>query len=446
MGFSASFLWGAATAAYQIEGAACSDGKGLNIWDTFSHTPGKVYGGQTGDTACDHYQRLEEDLDLMQRLGLKSYRFSVSWARILPDGTGKVNEAGIDFYNRLIDGLLKRDIIPMMTLYHWDLPYALHCKGGWLNSDMAGWFGEYAALLKKRFGDRVKYFITLNEPQIFTGLGYANGEHAPGYQLARPELIRISYNALRAHGQAVQALRDGPACQIGISCASKPSCPETDSKEDLEAARAAFLDTDNPLFYFKDVFWLDPILKGKYPDWVYQLDDVHMPLISAAELKQISQPIDFVGLNIYEGFRIRAGQAAPAAMPVGAPRNSTGWPLVPESLYWGPYWIHDRYHMPVIITENGMACHDAVSLDGKVHDPNRIDFLQRYLRHLRKAAEDGVDVRGYFTWSLLDNFEWAKGYQERFGIVYVDFATKERIWKDSAYWYQDVIASNGETL
>ena len=448
MGFKKDFIWGAATASYQVEGAAFEDGRGLSIWDTYSHTEGKVYRGQNGDTASDQYHRLEEDLDLMASLGLKAYRFSVSWSRIIPDGTGSVNPKGIDYYNSLINGLIKRGIKPCMTLYHWDLPYALHLKGGWLNDDMPVWFADYARVIKESFGDRVHDFITFNEPQAFVGCGYFQGVHAPGYRLPKPELMRIGHNILKAHGMAVTELRKGEKCRIGFTAATQPAIPCSDSKADKDAAREGYFFSDHEAFTFSDSFWLDPVFLGKYPDWVYRYEAINKPVITDDDLNLINQPIDYVGMNIYSGKYIRAAENGREiiTLPDGCPRTAIGWDITPEALYWGPYFYNERYKVPVVITENGLSCHDRISMDGRVHDPDREDYLHRYLKALRDAASDGVDIDGYYEWSLLDNFEWAEGYKERFGMIYVDYATKERTVKDSAYGYKRVIETNGEEL
>lgn len=445
MGFSQEFLWGAATASYQIEGAAYEDGKGLNIWDVFSHEDGKIYQNHNGDIACDHYHRLEEDLDLLSSMGVKSYRFSVSWSRILPNGTGEVNQKGIDFYKKIIVGLKKRGIEPCMTLYHWDLPYALHLRGGWLNEHSPQWFADYAALIKKFFGDDVHYFITFNEPQVFIGCGYLTGEHAPGYKLERPELIRMAHHVLLAHGLAVKELRKGEPCKIGFTGASVPGIPVTNSEEDVQTAYEQYFTSNCKDYIFSDAFWFDPVLKGKYPAWVIFSNDLAMPSITKQDMEIISQPIDFVGLNIYQGKYIRADQGVVGAKP-GTPRTAIGWNITPEALYWGPKFFYQRYHKPIMITENGMSCHDAVSLDGKVHDENRIDYIHRYLKELKRAASDGVEVTGYYAWSLMDNFEWGNGYNDRFGMIYVDYETQKRTVKESAYFYKHVIETNGSEL
>lgn len=445
MGFKKDFIWGAASAAYQVEGAAFDDGKGLNIWDTFSHEKGKIYNEHNGDVACDQYYLLEDDLKAMTEIGIKSYRFSVSWARILPQGTGKVNEKGIEFYNRLIDELIKRNIRPCMTLYHWDLPYELHLKGGWLNGDSPKWFEEYASVIKERFGDRVHDFITFNEPQVFVGCGYFEGVHAPGRQLSRAELIRIGHNVLKAHGLAVRALRNGDECKIGITGASCPAIPASTDEKDIKAAEKCYFESDYDAFAFSDAFWFDPVFTGKYPDWVYDFKAINKPIITDSDLELICQPLDFLGLNIYNGKYV-SEQKGVLGNPQGFGRTLVGWPITPEALYWGPKFMYERYKKPIIITENGMSCHDVVSLDGKVHDENRIDYLHRYLLEYKRAADDGVELNGYYVWSLTDNFEWAYGYSQRFGLTYIDYNSQERIVKDSGRFMKSVIESNGENL
>ncbi len=445
MAFKENFLWGAATSAYQLEGGFLEDGRGLSVWDVFSHTPGKIYDNHNGDVSCDHYHRLEDDLELMKELGLKSYRFSVSWSRIIPDGIGKVNEKGIDFYNRLIDGLIKHDIKPCLTLYHWDLPYSLHLKGGWLSDEAPQWFEYYTKIICESFGDRVKDFITFNEPQVFGGCGYFEGVHAPGYKLGKGELLRIGHNILKAHGRSVTVLRKVSDVRIGFTAASCPCIPASKESRDIEAARESYFASDYDAFLFSDAYWLDAIIKGRYPEWVYNYKGFDAPTITEEEMKLISQPIDFLGMNIYNGKYVSA-ESGILKNEDGIARTSIGWPITPEALYWGPKFYFERYEKPIMITENGMACHDAVSMDGKVHDPNRTDYLNRYIAELKRAAEDGVEVDGYYVWSLIDNFEWAQGYKERFGVIYCDYKTGKRIIKDSGVWYSKVIESNGEIL
>lgn len=452
MGFKDEFVWGAATSSYQIEGAAAEDGKGKNIWDVYVKEPGKIYQGHTGEVACDHYHRYKEDVKIMKQMGLKGYRFSINWARVLPEGTGKINEKGIEFYNKLIDELLEAGIEPYVTLYHWELPYALYQKGGWMNRDIAEWFGEYAGLVSERFSDRVKNFFTLNEPQCFVGLGFLTGEHAPGLHAPLRDTFLMAHNALRAHGRAVQMLRKNAKqpIKIGYAPTAGMTYPATDRPEDIEAAREAlFSMPDLQNWTWNVAWWSDPVILGKYPDEGMKLYEPYLPEITEEDMRLISEPIDIYGQNIYNGRCIRMGkEGKPEEVKRydGFPRTANNWPVTPESLYWGPKFLYERYKKPIYITENGLSCHDVVSLDGKVHDFARIDFLERYLSELKRAAEDGVDIGGYFQWSLLDNFEWNYGYMERFGLVYVDYRNQKRIWKDSAYWYRDLIRRNGESL
>lgn len=450
MGFAKDFVWGAATSSYQIEGTGRDSGKGQNIWDVFTKEPGRVYEGHTGDIACDHYHRFRENVAYMKELGLKGYRFSIDWSRVLPEGTGKVNEKGIDFYNALIDELLEQGIEPYITLYHWELPYEIYKRGGWMNPEIVEWFGQYARLVAERFSDRVKYFFTLNEPQCFVGLGFLQGCHAPGVKAPLRDTFEMAHNALKAHGRAVQMLRayGKQNVQIGYAPTSGMCYPEKETPKDIEAARKALfaLPDDLSNWTWNVSWWSDPVILGKYPEEGMKKYEKYLPVITDEDMKLISQPIDFYGQNIYNGRCIRMGtdgRPEEVRRPAGFPKTATNWPVTPEALYWGPKFLYERYRKPIYITENGMACHDTVSQDGKVHDPNRIDFLARYLKNLKRAAEE-IDIRGYFQWSLMDNFEWDKGYAERFGIIYVDFETQERIWKDSAYWYRDLIRRNGD--
>lgn len=452
MRFPENFVWGAATSAYQIEGAVQEDGKGLHIWDVYTQEPGKIYEGHSGAVACDHYHRYREDVMHMKAMGLKAYRFSIDWSRVLPEGTGRVNEAGIAFYSNLIDALLEHGIEPYITLYHWELPYELYKKGGWMNRDSAEWFGEYAKLVAERFGDRVTHFFTLNEPQCFVGLGFLQGVHAPGIKLPLRDTFEMAHNVLRAHGRAVQMLRQYSKKKVLVGYA--PTCgmcyPATEKQEDIEAARQALfaMQEDDLNWTWNVAWWSDPVILGRYPEEGMRKYEAYLPRITEADMELISEPIDFYGQNIYNGRCIRRGEDGrpqEVKRQAGFAKTAVNWPVTPEALYWGPRFLYERYHKPIYITENGLACHDTVSLDGKVHDPNRIDFLARYLQSLKKVSGE-VDIRGYFQWSLMDNFEWEKGYAERFGLIYVDFETQERIWKDSAYWYRDLIQSGGEEL
>ena len=449
MGFRKDFVWGAATAAYQIEGAWNEDGKGPSVWDDFAHQPGKVYGNHTGDVACDHYHRAEADVQLMAELGLRAYRFSVSWPRVLPEGFGAINEKGVAFYDRLIDALLEKGIAPYMTLFHWDYPSALQQRGGWENPDSAGWFADYAELCARRFGDRVRDFITFNEPQCFVGLGYQINSFAPGLTMSDASLGRISHNVLLAHGRAVQALRAAaPGVRVGYAPCGDAAIPATDAPEDVEAARQAYFSIFKDRGLFNVSWWSDPALLGTYPEEGLRIWGGGLPKRWEQDLAIIHQPLDFYCQNIYDGryWRAAEGGFEQVDYPQGTPKTACGWMITPKALYWGPKFLYERYQTPFIISENGMSCLDSVSLDGCVHDPQRQDYLHRYLLEYRRAAEDGVDARGYFQWSLMDNFEWTSGYNERFGMVYVDYATQARIVKDSARWYKGVIEANGENL
>lgn len=450
MSFSKDFVWGAATAAYQIEGAAFEDGKGLSVWDTCCKKPGFVKNGDTGNVACDHYHRYKEDVKIMKEIGLKAYRMSISWPRILPDGIGKVNEKGLDYYDNLIDELLKNGITPYITLFHWDYPNELYKKGGWLNPDSSDWFAEYTRVVVERLSDRVTHWITENEPQCYIGLGHLDGSHAPGVKLSKADFLLAAHNSLLAHGKAVQTIRKYSKlpCEIGYAPVGFSFYPETNSKEDIEAARSYTFEhfSDN---WFTSSWWMDPVYLGKYPEEGLKYYEQWLPHMKQDDLKTIFQPIDFSGVNIYNASKVRMnnnGTAEIVKREPGFDQTAFKWPVTPEALYWGPKFFYERYGKPILITENGLSNADWVSIDGKVHDPQRVDFLYRYIRELKKAATDGIDIKGYFTWSLMDNFEWAHGYNERFGLVYVDFNTQKRIIKDSAYWYKKVIQSNGEII
>jgi len=450
MHFPDGFLWGAATSAYQIEGARDADGKGLSVWDTFCLRPGAIRNDDTGDLACDHYRRWRDDVRLIRELGLRAYRFSLSWPRILPTGVGAVNPAGLDFYERLVDALLAEGIVPCLTLYHWDQPQALYERGGWLHPDSPAWFAEYAAVVADRLSDRVEWWLTLNEPEIFIGLGYGAGVHAPGEQLVFSQLLRVVHHALLGHGLAVQALRARArrTVRIGMANAVSQCVPATESSEDVEAARKAMFGPVNA-WNWGPAWLLDPLHLGRYPDDQQRLFERHTPPFPEEEVKTIAQPLDFFGLNLYFAKVVRAGsegRAEEVRPAMGAPRTALDWPVVPQALYWVPRFLWERYRKPLLITENGLSCRDWVSLDGRVHDPQRVDFMARYLRELGRAMAEGVEVQGYFHWSLFDNFEWAEGYRERFGLVYVDYATQARVPKESAGFYKRVIETNGRAL
>ena len=440
MSFRKDFMWGAATASFQIEGAWNEDGKSPSIWDEFCHRGGKIEDNSSGDIACDHYHRYKEDVKLMAELGLKAYRFSIAWTRILPDGTGKINEKGLEFYSNLVDELLKYNITPYVTLYHWDLPYCLQLKGGWTNPESPLWFEDYTKVIVKCFGERVKNYITFNEPSVFMGCGCSQGAHAPGYQLSTRDLLHMGHNIHLAHGRAVKVIRElTPFAEVGITLASLPAIPVTE--KDADAAYESHFSITREFFFWSDAYWADPIVLGHYPEKLLQETKDIFPSFTDEDMKLISQKIDFIGINIYQGHYTGDYTRKP-----GTPHTEIGWDTFDSALEWGVKHFTKRYQIPIYITENGLSCHDWESLDGKVHDPNRIDFLHRYLRGLKTAAESGCDVRGYFQWSFMDNFEWAKGYNPRFGMVFCDYATQKRIPKDSAYWYKEVIEANGENL
>lgn len=448
MGFRKDFIWGSATASFQIEGGA--DTRGECIWDVMCRQPGRVYQGHNGVTACDHVHRFREDIAIMRELGIKNYRFSISWPRVIPDGTGEVSQSGLHFYSELVDCLLENGIRPFVTLYHWDLPQAIQAKGGWANPQIVSWFERYTEVVAKCFGTRVMDYFTLNEQQCFLGLGYFVGDHAPGAKYTPPEtMLPMVHNSLLAHGAAVRKLRElVPGVRVGVAPCADACVPESDKPEDIEAARQAYFASE-PNNYFSVALYSDPMMLGEYPADLLSYAGHMLPKGFERDLPLIHEKLDYYAQNIYNGRMFRCGADGKSEFvprPAGWPRTAIGWSIMPEALYWGPKFLYERYKTPFIISENGMSCHDAVSLDGMVHDPNRQDYMHRYLRQLRRAAEDGVDVRGYFAWSLMDNFEWQQGYSERFGLVYVDYQTQKRTIKDSARWYSGVIAQNGENL
>lgn len=447
MDFGKDFIWGAATASYQIEGAANKDGRGLSVWDIFCKNEGKVYGEQSGEIACDHYHRYKEDVKLMKEIGLQAYRFSLSWSRILPEGVGKVNQKGLDFYDRLVDELLKNNIEPYITLFHWDFPYELYKKGGWLNADSSEWFAEYAEVVAKRLSDRVKNFMTQNESVCFISHGHKLGVHAPGLQLPWDDVLLSAHNSLLAHGKAVMALRSHgkQALQIGYAPTGTITIPKDETPSNIELARKKMFEFSEKNLWIPS-FWLDPIIFGQYSKEVIEVFGEDMPRINDEDMKIINQPLDNLGFNIYTGTTVgedKNGQSYHIKNKVGRPHTDMGWGITPKSLYYGPKFLSERYNLPVLITENGMANLDWVNSEGKIHDPQRIEFIKQYLRECKRAKNDGVNVKGYFLWSLMDNFEWAEGYEKRFGIIHVDYETQKRTFKDSAYWYKSVIETNG---
>jgi len=448
--FPADFLWGAATAAYQIEGAADVDGRTASIWDTFCRVPGAVDGGDNGDVACDHYHRYPDDVALMSELGLRSYRFSVAWPRVQPTGRGPANRRGLDFYRRLVDDLLSRDIEPWVTLYHWDLPQELEDAGGWPARDTAARFADYAALVHGALGDRVRYWTTLNEPWVSAFLGYGSGLHAPGRrdQLAA---IHAAHHLMLGHGLASQALRaNDPGIQVGITLNLYPVSPASDAAADRDAARR--------IDGLANRFFLDPLMRGSYPadvraDLAESCDFGH---VRDGDLATISAPLSMLGVNFYHGQVVAAADDGAEPDPNwpggegirfvgrGAPVTAMGWEIDAPGLTRTLCRIAEDYPgVPLYVTENGAAFTDEVGPDGAVDDPDRVAYLDAHLRACHEALATGVPLRGYFVWSLLDNFEWAYGYSRRFGIIYVDYRTQRRIPKASAWWYSRIIAAGG---
>jgi beta-glucosidase len=442
--FPDGFLWGASTSAHQVEGSPLADGAGPSIWHRFERTPGMVRDGDTGDVACDHYRRFEEDVRLMREIGLNSYRFSIAWSRVLPQGKGAVNEKGLDFYRRLVDGLLANGIKPMATLFHWDLPAALDDLGGWLNPEVARWFADYGQTVFRALDDRVELWATLNEPWVVTDGGYLHGVLAPGHRNLFETPI-ASHNLLRAHAAAVQVYRAEGKHQIGIVVNIEPKDPASDSPEDLAAtARAdAYMNRQ----------YLDPVFLGRYPEEMREVFGEAWPDFPAADLEQIRQPIDYVGVNYYTR---RVTRNDPAIFPLRAngvrqrqhTYTETDWEVYPQGLADALLGVRQRYGaIPLYVTENGAAFYDPPTAgpDG-IQDPLRVDYLREHLRVVHRLIADGLDLRGYYAWSLLDNFEWSLGYSKRFGIVHVDYATQKRTPKASARFYADVIRTRGAAL
>lgn len=446
MSFNKDFAWGVATSSQQIEGAYLDGGKGLNIWDVYSHEPGKIEDGKNSDVACDHYHLFKEDVKLMSSLGINAYRFSISWSRIFPDGTGRMNEDGVRFYSELIDELIAHGIEPYITLFHWDYPYSLYKKGGWLNDESVEWFADYAAKIVELYSDRVTHFITFNEPQCFIGLGYLKATHAPGLSVPYKDAFQMAHNVLKAHGAAVISMRKAAKqnIKIGYAPTINGHYPATDSPEDIEATRKAFFACPelSKNVFWNVTWWSDPVILGRYPEDGLNMYSAYLPEITDEDMRLINQPIDFYAQNIYHGSKIKAGENGQPTVieyPESSPHTCMGWPITPKSLYWSPRFLTERYNLPFYISENGAAMPDELTADGKIHDTDRISFLSSYLDELERASDDGVDVRGYFLWSFMDNFEWAKGYKPRFGIVYTDYESMKRIPKDSAYWYKEYI-------
>ncbi|MEA2725474.1 MAG: beta-glucosidase [Gemmatimonadales bacterium] len=450
--FPDGFLWGAATSAYQIEGSPLADGAGPSIWERFVHSPGLTTSGETADVACDHYRRSGADVELMAGLGLNAYRFSIAWSRILPAGRGRTNPAGIGFYERLVDALLARGIKPMVTLYHWDLPAALDNLGGWLNPDVAEWFADYARIMFRTLDDRVKLWSTLNEPWVVTDGGYLHGALAPGHR-GLYEAPLASHNLLRAHGAAVQAYRAEGKNQIGLVVNLEPKYPASASPADLAATRRADA--------YMNRQYLDPVFLGRYPEELREIFGHAWPEHPEADFALIRQPIDFLGINYYTRNVTRHDDSAFPVRASGVlqPQHAhteTGWEVFADALTDILLWVQKRYGdpslrsghaLPLYITENGAAFYDPPKpLDGRVDDPLRVHYYREHLRAAHRALQQGVNLRGYFAWSLLDNFEWSLGYSKRFGLIHVDYETLDRTPKASARFYSEVIRTQGEKL
>jgi beta-glucosidase len=442
--FPDGFLWGVATSAQQIEGAIREGGRGESIWDRFAATPGRIADGSDASVACDHYHRWREDVGLLRSLGVGAYRFSIAWPRIVPRGRGAINAAGLDFYDALVDALLAAGIQPFVTLYHWDLPQALQDRGGWGERDTAAAFADYAAVVSRRLGDRVRHWVTHNEPWCVATLGHEAGEHAPGRR-DPAEALRVGHHLLLSHGWAAEVVRqNAPGAEVGIALILSPVRPASESDADREAARR--MDGSFNRWY------LDPLFRGRYPEDAVadrvrrgHLPGPDLPFVQHGDLRTIATPLDFLGVNYYSRVVVRAGDGGePVAVPVVPEHERTdmGWEVFPQGLHDLLIRIHRDYRQPAIyVTENGMAHDVGADASGRIADARRIDYLRTHVAAAQRAVAEGVPLRGYFVWSLLDNFEWARGYAMRFGLYHVDFATQRRIAKDSAFWYRDLVAT-----
>jgi beta-glucosidase len=438
--FPPNFLWGCATAAYQIEGAVNEDGRKPSVWDTFSHTPGKTFQGETGDVADNSYHLYKEDVKLLKNLGVGGYRLSISWSRVFPDGTGQPNEKGLDYYQRVVDELLKNNIAPYITLFHWDLPQAL--PGGWQSRDTSKAFADYAGYISKQLSDRVSHFFTTNEFVCFTDLGYKIGRFAPGMKLPDAQANQVRHHAVLGHGMAVQAVRANgkSGTQVGLAENATVFVPVIESREHIEAARRATREGNAP--------FLTAVMEGKYTEGYLQREGANAPKVEAGDMEIVGSPLDFVGLNVYTPEYVRA-DSSPAGFKVerrqaSYPHMASPWLYIgPEVIYWAVRNVSDVWKPPALyITENGCSADDVVTADGRVEDTDRVMYLRNHLTHLHRAASEGYPIKGYFLWSLMDNYEWADGYSKRFGIHYVDFKTQERTPKLSAEWYHEVISRN----
>ena len=440
--FKKGFIWSAATASAQVEGASKENGKGLSNWDVYPLLDNVVYQNQSPDDGCDQYHHYKEDVALLKELGVNAYRFSFSWTRIFPNGVGQINEKGFEFYDKLLDELEKNNIEPFATIFHWDYPYELVQKGGWLNNESPKWYFEYAKVVINRYKNRIKYWIPINEPACVVDMG--------GVVLratySTKEKLQIIHNILLAHGYAARYIKESGGLVGTALCSSVYAPNDENSKNDIKAARKEMFTMHSKAECWKISMWADPIVLGKYPDEYFDIhDEFERPNITKEDMKLISTPIDFFGFNIYTGSPVN-GDGKVINHPVGNAKTMMDWEVYPRIMYWSAKYLYERYKKPFYITENGCAVTDILSEDKKVHDGPRIEYLKQHIKYLKKAYEDGVDVCGYTLWSLTDNFEWFHGYSKRFGVVYIDYQTKERIKKDSFEFYKEIIKSNGGNL
>lgn len=437
-----NFLWGAATSAYQIEGAYNKDGKGVSVWDTFANSEGDIYNNDNGKIACNHYKLYKDDVKLMKEIGLKAYRFSISWTRILPNGIGKINQKGIEFYSNLVDELIANGITPIATLFHWDFPEALMNKGGWLNREVSDWFAEYTKVVVDALSDRVAYWLTINEPQCFAQLGYGNGMHAPGMRVGNKGAFSVAHNLLLAHGKAVRVIRNYAILtpKIGYAPSLDYVVPAEDTVECYEAAKKEMFTCEKNRGLGSTSWWTQPIFRGRYPESGMIEFKQWLPEIHDGDMEIISEPLDFFCINYYQG------RYFPDKKQTGAASTANDWAIVPEGIYFISKMMYNEYKLPIFITENGLASMDWIHRDGKVHDPQRSDFIANHVAQMKRAMEDGVDICGFLYWSLLDNYEWQQGYSKRFGLIYVDYDSSKRTLKDSAEFYHSIIETNAENL
>ena len=445
--FRKDFLWGTATAATQIEGAAFEDGKGLSVWDVNPKAKNFTYRGDGVEVACDSYHKWNEDLALLKNLGVNAYRFSIAWPRIIPKGVGEINQKGLDHYKKMVDDLIAANIKPVITIFHWDLPYELYIRGGWLNPEISDWFAEYVRVIAENFADKVKMFIPVNEPQcVLGGLGgtYRNSN------FTTKEMLTMIHNILLCHGKAAAILHKYDGVRVGMSSCGGIDIPYSEKTEDIEAARRHFFSTEKATPW-TTATWLDPVFLGDYPEEYYKIFAKNeLPDIKPGDMELIAHSADFLAQNTYNGdcyFKAgKNGEPERVDFHYGYPMTMMNWPVTPEVLYWGPKFLYERYKVPFYITENGVAVTDLLTPDDKIHDGARIEFIRSYLENFMRAADEGVDIRGYFYWSMLDNFEWLSAYTKRFGLIYVDYKTLKRYPKDSYYYYADVIKTNGEIV